>query len=176
MPGHSTDTMMFDFEEVAQAFAWRKTPVTVLRTSSDLPFCSTDEQDALWFQTRNWQSLTWDHWNEHFRGVFFFTAEALAYYMPSILLLSFEQHDERMLAIESLLMRLQDGITCSVGDVELTADILHVTQKECKVLIGWLRYLYSLPDYEAGMNGVRIGRALATLNVGQSPEDLEQGL
>ncbi len=162
--------MIVDRENVERAFAWRKVPRSVLRGSLELPFLSTDEKDALWFQSRDWRDLTWDHWNDYFRGIFFLTAEALAYYMPSIILFSTEKRKERMLAAESLLMQLQEGISCASDESEVTSDSVHLTKAECEVLAGWLQGLCSSPAYETGVNRARIDAALAILGVGEQPE------
>jgi hypothetical protein len=156
---------------VRKAFEWRKAPTSVVHALSELPFISTDERDALWFQSRDWRDLTWDQWNEYFRGLFFFTNEALAYYMPSIILVSMEPRNDKMLAADSLLMRLQNGIICAVGDFKLRADMMQLTREECDVLARWLQHLCSLPIYETGVDRARIDEVLASLVIGERPED-----
>jgi len=138
-----------------------------------LPFTSTDERDALWFQNRDWRDLIEVEWDEYFRGLFFFTNEAIAYYLPSVILLSTKPLNQRMLATDSMLMRLvEEGIICSVNDSGPT-DRLQLTVKECAVLSGWLQHLCSLPSYEVGTNRIRIERCQSFLAQISSSEDSE---
>lgn len=156
MPGYSTNSVNFDEEKLDKAFGWRTVPDHVLRITTSHPFLTSDEKDAEWFRSRSWRDLSWDNWNERFRGIFFFTNEALAYYMPSIIKLSQEERDEQMLAIDSLLMQLASEGAYLSKDVETSNQRLLLTKEECKVLLEWLRYLTLLPYYETGVGRVRI--------------------
>jgi hypothetical protein len=82
-------------EVIEQAFAAREMPENL--TNSDCTdTLDTDIQDTLWFSGRNWREITWDDWKKRNVALCFFTRDALAYWLPSVLLLSLQRPDEYM--------------------------------------------------------------------------------
>jgi hypothetical protein len=49
---------------------------------------SGDDEDPNWFSGKDWRDLCQDDWEQHYDAVSFFTPEAFAYYLPSILSLT----------------------------------------------------------------------------------------
>jgi cytosine/creatinine deaminase len=160
---YSASAMSFDSENVRRAFSWRKIPEFVMSAGPTAQISSSDEEDAQRLLSRDWRDLTWDDWDEIFRGLFYITHEEVAYYMPSIMLLSMEEHNQPMLAVGSLLMMLSKGVTCEGSGNDANEDLLRLTNEECGVLAGWLQYLCSRPEYETGSSRVRIEEILASL-------------
>lgn len=89
-------------ELIENAFEGREMPAKV--TDSD---CTTrihpDVEGALWFSGRNWREITWDDWSGRSDALFFFTRDALAYWLPSVLLLSLERPDEELTSASNLI-------------------------------------------------------------------------
>lgn len=56
----------------------------------------TDVVDTLWFSGKSWRELTWDDWKKRNVALSFFNRDALAYWLPSVLLLSLQRPDEYM--------------------------------------------------------------------------------
>jgi len=82
-------------EVIEKAFAGREMPAKV--TDSDCTdLLDTDVVDTLWLSGRNWREITWDDWKEHNVALSFFNREALAYWLPSVLVLSLQRPDEYM--------------------------------------------------------------------------------
>lgn len=147
-----------DLKDIRSAFSWRTKPASVLRRPAGRRFISSDERDALWFNSRDWRDLTWDDWQDHYRGLFFFTREALGYYIPSVLALSLDPRDEFMLAVDAILSLLAEiPRDATAQDQE---ENLGLTGAERKVIVRWLLHLCSLPDYESGRRRDLIERVL----------------
>jgi hypothetical protein len=73
-------------EVIEKAFAGREMPAKVTDSDCTAPI-DPDIEDALWFSGRNWREITWNDWKGHDVALSFFTRDALAYWLPSVLLL-----------------------------------------------------------------------------------------
>jgi hypothetical protein len=74
-------------EVIEEAFKGRVMPDVVTTSDCSDP-ADSDIEDTLWFVGRNWREVSWNDWNEHDVSLSFFTRDALAYWIPSVLLLS----------------------------------------------------------------------------------------
>src|ERR1700691_1257489 len=92
-------------EKIERAFAARPKPAQV-RLGDEVLQLDSDVEEALWFSGRDWHELTWQNWQEHSCAIFFFDAEAFAYYLPSVLLLSAESPSDSLTTADSLISQL----------------------------------------------------------------------
>jgi len=89
-------------EAIEKAFAGREMPAKL--TNSEFDPMDSDLADILWFSGRNWREITWNDWKGHADALSFFTRDALAYWLPSVLLLSL-QHPGEYLSSAAYLIR-----------------------------------------------------------------------
>ena len=121
-------------DRVQKAFAHRARPQSVLAPSR---FMGCDEEDTLWFTGRDWRELSADDWNQHHGASAFFTHEAFAYYLPSILSLSAGGRCDLIDAC-SIISSLDRSPTIAYWDENLTRRFLGLTNEEYDVLKEWL--------------------------------------
>src|SRR6266496_6575607 len=93
------------FEKIERAFAGRQMPLNVVEAAS-LVHPDSDVEDALWFTGRDWHELKWQDWQEHSSAIYFFAANAFAYYLPSVLVLSSQNPGEQLMAAHALIGEL----------------------------------------------------------------------
>lgn len=133
-------------EKIAKAFAGRQIPGKVLDVPPGRGWFDSDEEDALWFEQRDWHDLTWTDWVDHYCGIFFFTPAALAYYLPSVLTLSAQSPDDCLIAAESLLLMLQRALKEWNESHQSVFSCL--SRQECEVLKEWVILLRETQQYE----------------------------
>src|SRR5215471_6685139 len=90
-----------------EAFGHRRIPKKVV--DIDRKPVTPEQEDAIWFLDKSWQTLTRADWEAHADAFFTFSPEAFIYYLPSILALSTENRKQPMLAAISLLRVLDRG-------------------------------------------------------------------
>jgi hypothetical protein len=88
-------------EKIKTAFAWRVKPTEVVEPEQYIQFDS-DVQEALWFTGRDWHDIIWCDWQEHPVALGFFSRDAFAYYLPSVLLLSLQRPQEELVSASSI--------------------------------------------------------------------------
>jgi hypothetical protein len=129
-------------DKIQKAFAHRAKPESVLASSR---FFGCDEEDTLWFTGRDWRELSAEDWDQHHGASTFFTHEAFAYYLPSILSLSAGgRHD--LLDAGFIISSLDRSPTIAYWDENLTRRFLGLTDEEYDVLKEWL-LSFSGTDY-----------------------------
>ena len=89
-------------EVIERAFEGREMPQKVT-DSNCTDLLDTDVADTLWFSGKNWLEITWDDWKKHTVALSFFNQAAVAYWLPSVLLLSLERAGEYMPAADYLI-------------------------------------------------------------------------
>jgi hypothetical protein len=114
--------------QIKEAFTGRTMPSHAINPQLDTSFLGPDETDAFWFQGRDWRELTRDDWQRHYCGIFFFTADALAYYLPSIMLHSMGRQSDVFLAADSLVLFLKEERL-----LQRNANTIHVIVWRCQV-------------------------------------------
>jgi hypothetical protein len=87
-------------EKIERAFAWREKPAEVVDPEKHIQFDS-DVEEALWFAGRDRHDIDWRDWQEHPEALGFFSRDALAYYLPSALLLSLRRPQEELVPASS---------------------------------------------------------------------------
>ena len=153
--------MTFDIETMKNAFAKRVMPEHVIDPQLDIAYLSPDERDALWFQARDWRELTRDDWQRHYSGIFFFTSDALAYYIPSIMQHSIGGDDDAFLAEDSLVLALGKKIPSVEKCQRRSPECLLLSDDERDVVVRWMRYLRSRSELKTGWMREQIDNALA---------------
>jgi hypothetical protein len=153
--------MKFDVQTVKNAFAKRAMPEHVIDPQLDIAYLSPDERDALWFQARDWRELTWDDWQRHYNGIFFFTSDALAYYLPSIIQHSMGKNDDAFLEEDSLVLVLGKKTLAIEGCQHRSCECMDLSADEHDVVVRWMRYLRSTSESKTGWMKEQIGKALA---------------
>ena len=122
---------------IGKAFERHQLPCTVVDLKNCLQFDS-DVEDALWFTGRDWRELTKEDWETRHCGLNFFTAEALQYYLPSLLLLTMlDPENYPALALQSALYQLDRSPGLENLD-PLTYRLVDLSVEELEVLKEWL--------------------------------------
>jgi hypothetical protein len=158
--------MKLDIEVIKSAFCARKLPGHAIDPQLDIAYLSPDEADALWFQARDWRDLTRDDWQKHYCGIFFFTSEALAYYLPSIMQHSIENRDDAILAEDSAVMALGSKTPALAGCQHHSCACLVLSNDERDVAVRWMEYLRTTSEFKTAWMKEQIEKALAVWQLG----------
>lgn len=155
-------------ERIEKAFAGRAMPAEVVDPSV-FQFDS-DVQEALWFTGRDWRELRWKDWNEHSAALLFFSREAFAYYLPSLLLLSAQNSTDWSYAVDSLIGELDRSPSVEGWNEHFTRRFLGLRHEELDALKEWLLCLCGSPlyrgyGYAACGPGERFARAFETVDL-----------
>lgn len=145
-------------EKIERAFNERKAPETVLY---GYPEATCDRDDALWFLGRDRHDITWKDWEEHYNGIFHFTHDALAYYLPSVMILSSQTSEKWLIAADSIITILSGGSVRQSG----MSPFLGLKEPEYEVLKDWLWFLSGTDAYGGETNSGEINRALETVEL-----------
>ena len=92
-------------DRIEAAFAGRAMPAEVVDAS--VTQFDSDVDEALWFAGREWRELRWKDWLDHSSALLFFSREAFAYYLPSLLLHSARNTSDWSYAVDSLIGELE---------------------------------------------------------------------
>src|ERR1700722_19734499 len=95
-------------DKIEKAFAHRKMPAHAVEPEIVKRYVGdSDVEDALSFRGKDWREISVAHWNKHWCALFFLSREALAYYLPSLLLIPLLRPLDHMdMAIDSLIHEL----------------------------------------------------------------------
>ena len=145
-------------ENIERAFSERKKPQDIVQ---GYPEATCDRDDALWFLGRDWHELTWKDWGEHYNGIFYFTHEALAYYLPSVMILSSQTPEKWLIAADSVITILSAG---SARESDKSA-FLGLKEMEYEALKDWLLALRETDTYDGKTEPSEIDRALETVDL-----------
>jgi hypothetical protein len=159
-------------EKIEEAFAHRKMPeYTVDPDYVKQHPGDSDVEDALSFQEKDWREITCSHWNKHWCAFNFLSREALAYYLPSLLLLPLLQPLDHMdMAIDSLVYELDRTPPTSPEDFPTECRLAGLTHSEYEALKEWLLFMSeNYPNLAIGAAkggpGDLFGRAFDTIAV-----------
>jgi hypothetical protein len=133
-------------ERIEAAFEHRTMPQTLATVGARL---SGDDEDPNWFSGKNWRDLCQDDWEQHYTAVSFFTPEAFAYYLPSILSLTADGRCNLLVA-DQIIGSLDRSPTIAYWDDWLTSQFLGLTNEEYEVIKEWL---LSLSGSDVGFGG-----------------------
>lgn len=145
--------------QIEQAFGDRPKPSKLVEERVPV---TPEQMDALWFGGRDWRDITWRDWESHRDAVYAFTAEAFAYYLPSILALSCSRPDQWFAPADGLLQVLDRSPVVGYWDAFITTRLVGLRTAEYEVLKEWLLSLSGRkgPDAED-----TLGRALDTVDL-----------
>jgi hypothetical protein len=144
-------------EKVENAFVIRK---QATRLICECGTVTPEQQDALWFDRRDWRDVTWAEWQAHRDAFYAFTPETFIYYLPSILLLSLHNTNRGLLPADALLQLLDRSPTIEYWDEFLVSRLLGLQTPEYEVLIDWAIALAETGTIESGDS---LGRAFDTI-------------
>jgi hypothetical protein len=155
-------------EKIEQAFAGRAMPAELI-DASVFQFDS-DVEEALWFTGRDWRELRWKDWIEHSSALLFFSREAFAYYLPSLLRLSAQNLAEWSHAVDSLIGELDRSPSAEGWNEHFTRRFLGLRREELDALKEWLlcmceSHYYRGYGYAACGPGERFARAFDTVDL-----------
>lgn len=158
-------------ESIEEAFAWRTLPDQVV-TAECTTRLDSDVEEALWFSGRNWHDLTWHDWQEHRCAILFFSPEAFAYLLPSIMILSYENPNEALDSADTLLITLDRSPTEEGWHESFSNRFLALRASELEVMKRWLVEICGYQPYRrAGLagsgSGESFGRAFDTVELFQ---------
>jgi hypothetical protein len=155
--------------KIERAFALRPIPNETVALS-EVQQIDSDVEEALWFSGRDWHGLTWRDWEEHPCAIFFFSPDAFAYYLPSLLLLSIEKPTECLQAADSLIGELDRSPSLEGWHESLLRRFLVLRSEELDVLKEWFLQICEYGPYErwgiaASGPGDTFGRAFDTVDL-----------
>lgn len=153
---------------IEEVFAGRQRPAEVL--DSAVTQFDSDAEECLWFAGRDWHELTGKDWQEHRCAIYFFSPEAFAYYLPSLLLLSAQDPSAEMEAADVLISYLDLSPSVDGWPENFAPRFLELRSEELDVLKEWLLCICESPAYRgwglsASGAGNRFGRAFETVNL-----------
>lgn len=169
-------------ETIERAFAGREMPAKVTNSDcSDQP--DSDVADILWFSGRNWREITWNDWNKHDVALCFFTQDALAYWLPSVLLLSLQRPGE-YLSSAGYLIKTFGARSWAPSPDHWTdyfrARFVGLRREEYEAIKGWLLFMSGLETYRRQINrrpgpGDIFERAIDTVTLAQQETERSPG-
>jgi len=149
-------------------------PVKVTDSDCTVPGDS-DVEDTLWFSGKNWRDIMWDDWKKHGIALCFFTQDALAYWLPSVLHLSQQRPSEYLSAAGDLIRTF--GSTCWAPSPNhwrdhFRARFVGLRTEEYEAIKEWLLFMSNLETYRKYLNfrpgpGDIFERALETVCLAQ---------
>jgi uncharacterized protein DUF6714 len=156
-------------DKIERAFSSRPMPAQV-RVADGVLQLDSDVEEALWFSGRDWRELKWQDWQEHSCAIFFFDPEALAYYLPSVLLLSAQNPNDSLMAADSLINELDRSPNLEDWTEGLVSRFLELNRAELDVLKEWLLQVCEYAPYRrwgiaACGAGDTFGRAFDTVDL-----------
>src|SRR5579863_4234858 len=141
-------------EIIANAFAEREMPAKV--TDSDCtPPIDSDVVDTLWFSGKNWREITWNDWKGHDVALSFFTQDALAYWLPSVLLLSLQRPGEYLSSAAYLIRTFGSRNWAPSPDHwkdYFRVRFVGLRTEEYEAIKEWLLFMSSLETYRKYLN------------------------
>jgi hypothetical protein len=130
-------------DRIERAFGHRVKPLTVVEPNRMI-LC--DEEDALWFEGRDWRDISREDWESLFGAFAAFQADAFRYYLPSILSISARNPDDCMIVAEFLLQILDRSPTVDWWDSFLTTRLLGLEDQEYETIKDWILF-WSRPGH-----------------------------
>lgn len=160
---------MISLEKIEKAFVRRSMPAEVVEPQEYIQFDS-DVEDALWFAGKDWHDLTWKDWKEHCCAVHFFSRDAFAYYLPSVIYLSLQNPKDCMLAADTVICDLDISPYVESWTNGVVHRYLGLYPEEYDLLKEWLLFICELPQYQgvgisASGPGELLGRAFDTVDL-----------
>jgi hypothetical protein len=146
-------------EKIEKAFVERQKPTRLVESRAPV---TSEQQDALWFDNRDWREITWQDWEIHRDAFYAFTPEAFAYYLPSVLVLSSQFPDQWFWPVDALLQVLDRSPVVEYWDDFLTTRLLGLRTPEYEVLTEWL---LSLSELGTAASEDSLGRAFDTIDL-----------
>ena len=155
--------------KIDRAFSSRRRPSQV-RLPDGISQLDFEVEEALWFSGRDWHELTWQNWHEHSSAILFFDADAFAYYLPSVLVLSAQNPNELLEAADSLISVLDQSPGAEAWTDGFASRFLELNREELDVLKEWLLQICEYPPYKgwgfaASGPGDTFGRAFDTVDL-----------
>jgi hypothetical protein len=155
--------------KIEAAFAHRNIPVRAVDLEGRYQIDS-DVEEGLWFNGRDWRSITWKEWQEHFNAITYFSNEAFAYYLPSVLLLSLENPNEILDAALSVLLELDRSPSTEGWNESFARRLFGLRSQEYEIIKEWLLQICEYAPYRrrgiAGSGpGDAFGRAYDTVDL-----------
>lgn len=124
-------------DRVVSAFNRRVMPPRMeLHTPS-----TTEELDLLWFNGQNWRNITFEDWRKHPDAFYFFTPEAFAYYLQSIICISLKHFQEWFYPVDILLSILDRSPQVEYWDDFMLSRVGALYPEEYEVLKLWILWL-----------------------------------
>ncbi len=157
-------------QQISEAFAHRVRPTRLVESSTPT---SSEREDALWFEDRDWLSIKCADWESHAGAFFAFSPEALAYYLPSILVSTMDSEGRWPQVAHSLIDALDRSPRIEFWDTFLLKRFVGLQLAEYEVLQLWLLSLSGLND---GWEEDALTRAYETVELLKQETERVRGL
>lgn len=156
-------------DKIKRVFSHRLKPAQV-RLADEVTQLDFEVEEALWFSGRDRHELTLQDWQEHSSGILFFDAEAFAYYLPSLMLISAQNPNEWLQSADLLINELDCSPDPEGWTEGLKRRFLGLNPAELDVLKEWLLQLCEYDTYKgwgiaASGPGDAFGRAFDTIDL-----------
>lgn len=158
-------TEMSVCRKIEAAFAGRPKPKRLIEPKYPI---TPEQRDALWFDGRGWQEISWDDWESHHDAFYAFTPDAFLFYLPSLLCLSSKNPERWFWPVDALLQILDRSPVVEHWDAFVLARFVGLRPAEYEALKAWLLLL---ADHEANVSGEALGRAFDTVALMQAETD-----
>jgi hypothetical protein len=156
-------------EKIEEAFDSRPKPVQV-GLGDEVLQLDSDVEEAQWFAGRDWRSITWEDWEKHPVAIRFFSKEAFAYFLPSVLVLSLHDPKNALDAARSVIRDLDRSPDPNEWDPRFKDRYLDFNVEVYELLKEWLLQVCEYIPYKgwgisASGPGDRFGRAYDTVDL-----------
>jgi hypothetical protein len=145
-------------DHIVKAFSNRVMPP---RVSTYKP-SSSEDNDLLWFNGKNWQEITFEDWRTHPEAFHFFKPDAFAYYLQSIICISLENPQKWFYPADSLLQVLDRSPVVEYWDDFILSRLRVLYPEEYAVLKEWVIWL---TDYHQIYASIDFERVFDTLHL-----------
>jgi hypothetical protein len=100
----------------------------------------------------------------HSSAAFVFTNDALAYYLPSLLILSSQNTDDWLIAADSFIRVLASVIADDGLNKTNKSNCGAFRREECEGIKEWLLFLKGTESYDNALDAVRLDQALKAMD------------
>jgi hypothetical protein len=107
----------------------------------------SDVEEAIWFAGKDWHDLTLTDWNEHPCAITFFSRNAFAYYLPSVIYLSLQNPKDCLDAADTVIHDLDISPYLESWTYGVVHHYLGLRPEEYDLLKEWLLLICEFPQY-----------------------------
>lgn len=135
---------MSDLDLIRTAFADRQKPKTLTESAS---LSKHELEDVIFFQGKDWGTLSGDDIQPHHEAIFWFSPEAFCYYLPGLLSAGIKENRPDLLVFDSIINMLDRSADPYLWDEFFMHRWPLLNKEECSALKAWVFWLEQSNDY-----------------------------